>query len=427
MTFGPISSSSPEEQLATWRAYTIVKAPYVQAILFGFVIVFVEGYGRIGITKNLVCVADPEWIMQFDEEEGGFIMMHEIGHVMRDTFGRLENRDPEMFNKAADIPDNQDLITSGWKAPKGPNAPLLPKTFDFPVGLSAEEYYELLKQKGGTKAKEKGHICGGMCGGIAGNPQGELEDKLDAEFGRGAIEKKAIIQQAIGDLKTYVEQGRGTVPGGLRSLLQISKKKSKIPWRRKFSTLLRKVGGRVQTGGADFSMARLSKSTYSRGIPRPGLIQQEPEIAFVEDTSGSMGKKQLQTARREASAVLRALGIDQAWWLDADAAVAAKPRRISVRDLATLPVHGGGGTDFRPALEACLKLRPKPDIIIYLTDGDGTAPEVPPPGVVVIWCIVPSYYNKRPASWGHAVIMRDEGDETEYPNLADDEEGDVDG
>lgn len=120
------------------------------------------------------------------------------------------------------------------------------------------------------------------------------------------------------------------------------------------------------------------------------------------------------------------LGIDKVWWLAVDAAVAAPPRLISVRDLERMPIHGGGGTDFRPAFDAAMKLRPRPDIIVYLTDGDGTAPEAAPAGVVVVWCVVPSYYNKRPAPWGHAVIMRQEGDENPYPQFEEDEDEEED-
>jgi predicted metal-dependent peptidase len=223
-------------------------------------------------------------------------------------------------------------------------------------------------------------------------------------------------------MQRHIEQGRGTIPASFRSMIAMDKKRSKIPWRRKFSHLVRRCTGQVQSGSLDFSMARPSHSSYARGIPRPGMIQQEPTVLFIEDTSGSMGRPQLQTVRREARAIMLSVGIEKVWWMDADAAVAAKPRMVGVRDLPKLPVHGGGGTDFRPALEAGLKLRPRPDIIVYLTDGDGTAPMQPPPGVTVIWCIVPSYFNRRPAPWGHAVIMRDDGDENEYPQFEDDED-----
>lgn len=444
-------AKTPEDKLAEFRAIVRLKAGYVSSVLYGLVPCFIEGLGTMGVTPGLVHIIDPKWIMQFNEFQGAFLYMHEISHVLRDTTGRRGGRDPDLFNQAADIAINDDLIAAGWTPPDGKNAPLTSGTHGFPKGLTAEEYYDLLLQRrqkkpppkgggqkeqqpseapGGTDKKEADpddppHLCSGKCGGIAGNP-GELESKLDKEIGRSQLDKKAIQRQALDDIRQAAAQGRGNMPAGLRSLITLDKKKSKIPWYRKLASFLRRATGQVQSGGLDFSISRPSHSSYARGIPRPGLVQQEPVVLFIEDTSGSMGHPQLKTVRREARAIMLGLGLDKVWWMDADAAVAAPPRQVSVRDLERLPIHGGGGTDFRPALEAGLKLRPRPDIIVYLTDGDGTAPATAPPGVVVIWCIVPSYYNKRPASWGHAVIMRDEGDENAYPQFGDDEDEEED-
>ena len=79
-----------------------------------------------------------------------------------------------------------------------------------------------------------------------------------------------------------------------------------------------------------------------------------------------------------------------------------------MQELKTLPVHGGGGTNFIPALEAVQKLVPKPDICIYLTDGDGTAPAKPPRGMETVWCIVPTGYARKPAEWGHLIVVSDD-------------------
>lgn len=426
-------AKTPEDKISEFRAVVRLKAGYVSSILYGLVPHFEEGYGTMGVTPGLVHIIDPMWVMKFDMFQGAFLYMHEINHIIRDTHGRRGNRDRLLFNKAADIAINDDLIAAGWTPPTGEDAPLTSDRYGFPKGLSAEEYYDLLlqlqqqqpKENQGRKkpggANDTPHLCSGKCGGAAGNPS-DLEEKLDREIGRSSIDKKAIQRQVMDDLRQYVAQGRGSLPAGLTSLIKIDKKKSKVPWRRKFRTYIQRTSGQIQSGGFDFSLSHPSRCSYARGIPRPGLIQQEPVVLFVEDTSGSMGHPQLKTVRREARAIMLQLGLDRVWWMDADAAVSAPPRQVNVRDLERLPIHGGGGTDFRPALEAGLKLRPRPDIIVYLTDGDGTAPATAPPGVVVIWCIVPSYYNKRPANWGHAVIMRQENDQNEYPQFADDED-----
>jgi predicted metal-dependent peptidase len=141
---------------------------------------------------------------------------------------------------------------------------------------------------------------------------------------------------------------------------------------------------------------------------RPGLIENVPIVGFVLDTSGSMGKEQLLASVLEAGKILEALGIDEVWFAEADAAIAMQFRIINAGALRKLRIHGGGGTDFSPALDLAGKLNPRPDILIYFTDGDGYAPAAPPRGMEVVWCIVPSYYNRRPAKWGHAVLITDD-------------------
>jgi predicted metal-dependent peptidase len=138
------------------------------------------------------------------------------------------------------------------------------------------------------------------------------------------------------------------------------------------------------------------------------MIDRKVVVGLVEDSSGSMGKKQFLAARAEMAGIFKQLGISDAWFMDADAAVAHEPKRIRLRELATLPVVGRGGTDFRPAIKKIRELRPKPDICIYLTDGDGTAPANPPQDLEVVWCIVPSHNGRRPARWGHLVVVSDD-------------------
>lgn len=125
---------------------------------------------------------------------------------------------------------------------------------------------------------------------------------------------------------------------------------------------------------------------------------------MILDTSGSMGKDQLIAVIREAVGIMEALGIDEVWWCEADAAVAMNWQRVQLEFFKTLKIQGRGGTDFRPAIASAQELYPQPDLLFYGTDGDGTAPAQPPPGMEVVWCIVPGHYNKPAAPWGHTVF-----------------------
>lgn len=445
--------------LAEARAYIKKTGPYFSTLIYGLIPRMAPGCGTMGVTKGLVLYVDPEWFMeQKPDIEGNEetiameaskmragLLVHEAMHILRGV-ERLEKLpDHHLANLAADLAINADLVKAGWMLPK--NGAYIEK-FGFPPGLALEQYYELLEKQvkeqsdgdgpsgsgspgtdtgrgkhksksGGTSScsspdKESGKhnsITDGCCGGCAGNDKNkELEDKLDAECGRTKVDVQRIKKEAVRQIRDATAQGRGSFPGNFEELFIQGNGKSIIPWKSRLAAILRKATGRIVCGMADFSMRRPSKRSYTRGVIRPGMIDRRVEVAFVLDTSGSMGMEQLQAGRIEIAAIFAQLGIADAWYSEADADIAFAARRVRMRDLYSLPIHGRGGTDFRPALEAVQRLRPRPDICIYLTDGDGTAPETPPKGMAVVWCLVPSSYGRRPAEWGHTVVLSDDAE-----------------
>lgn len=388
-------------------------------------------------------------------------LMHEIMHFVR-GLPRIDalvssGADPHIVNMAFDIPINDDLKEAGWTLPTWA---VYSSTFGFKRGLTGEQYYELLtkqqqKQSGGKRSSNSDHagtgkhssspdggdgdsggenpassagssspgsgggagnarikgvqpgVGSGHCGGCAGTPL-DGEQEADAIDGRTEADTDRIRRQAINDMREAESRGRGTIPSSLQELLTFEKAEPKVHWRHRLNRVIRKVTGRIVSGQADYSMRRPSKRSLTRGVIRPSLIERKPVVAMVEDSSGSMGAKQLKSAREEACGVFKQLGVSTAWFLDADAAVSTPPQLISMKDLAMLPVTGRGGTDFRPAIELAQTLIPKPDILIYFTDGDGTAPETPPKGMSIVWCVVPSQYQRAPAEWGELIFVSEE-------------------
>lgn len=389
------------------------------------------------------------------------VLVHEVMHFVR-GLSRLDalrelGADPYVVNEAFDIPINDDLAAAGWIFPRWV---VYSSNYKFKPGLTGEQYYELLRKqreqsglgtgadssqspsgasgtsrsrgtRGDSKADSTGtgdgsepgsdsgsgasgkgggkglpKIGAGHCGGCAGTPlDGELEERLDAEDGRSEADKDRIRKQAINDVREAESQGRGSIPASLKELIALEDVAPTVNWRSRLRHVLRRATGRVVSGQADFSMRRPSKRSYTRGVIRPSMVERKVIVAMVEDSSGSMGAEQLRSAREEACGVFKQLGISTAWFIDADAEVSCPPKMISMRDLAILPVTGRGGTDFRPAIAAAQKLVPKPDILIYFTDGDGVAPDAPPKGMAVVWCVVPSRYRRKPAEWGELIFV----------------------
>jgi len=399
------------EALANARAFVRYKAPYVTKTLYGLVPHSLPGLNTLGVSKNLVLVVDPAWFIKMPLEEQGACLMHEISHVIRDL-GRLDQfPDRDLANIAFDLPINQNLRDGGWKLP---NTAYYPERFNFPTNLTGEQYYELLDKKRETLEQQLSGGRGlgsGKCGGCAGNPIDKaLEESLAIEIGRTTTDIHQIRAGTARDIQEAVAAGRGNVPNTLSEILppDDGTVRNKISWRIKLSRILRRCTGRMISGRADYSYKRLSRSSFLTGMIRPGMVSHAPVVAFCEDTSGSMGHEQTREARRQAIDIMMSMGIESAWWISADAAVAAPPKIRRMREIRELPVEGRGGTDFSPAIAAAQRLRPRPDILIYLTDGDGVAPALPPPRMEVVFCIVPSYHNQSPADWGHTVIIKDE-------------------
>lgn len=426
-----------EELMALARAYMRKRAPYLSTTLYGLVPVPVKGCGTMAVTCGFVMYYDPDWVenepaFQTTDGTGKFngyeclasCIHHECQHVVR-GLGRLEKLDDaKLANIAGDIAINHDLRAGGWILPPWV---VYPETFGMPGGKTLEFYYqELRKDKQQAldtlrQMLEKSGILdrlgnsqgtpsdtapmAGQCGSIAGNVKSEeLEATLDEQFGRTKADTERIKQVTAHQIQEHIKTyGRGSAPGFNEESLNFTKKKSVIDWKKQLSRVVRRTIGAVIAGGDDFSLKRPSKRSLVLGVVRPGLIDQLCEVAFIRDTSGSMGAKNLNDANNEAIAVMKQLGLDEVWFIDADTKIHTC-KRMRLKDIPKAKAMGRGGTDFREPLKKAGKLRPKPDVVIYLTDGDGFAPTRKPPGFEVVWCIVPGAYARHPATWGHTVL-----------------------
>jgi predicted metal-dependent peptidase len=110
-------------------------------------------------------------------------------------------------------------------------------------------------------------------------------------------------------------------------------------------------------------------------------------VAIIVDTSGSMDDQQLRSAWTEVHGCLRTLGIrrDMLTVYAADAEV----HRVTGPLASKVALVGGGGTDMAAALEQVAEGRPRPDLVVVITDGlTGWPTTRPVPDVIV--ALVPS-------------------------------------
>lgn len=399
----------------------------MMSTIYGLIPIEANDQPTTFVTEGMVMGYNSNFLVSLDDDEGAFVLLHETFHHKLNFFDRLAVIGEEFiedFNSAQDFVINVMLRDAGWKVPK---IGLLPAKYGFPEGLTTEEYFDLLRQRRAKQQKSGGNSAGGtggegksgngssidiqgVCGGQCTIPK-SARQPLNESIGRSDANVKAIYKKAAQDIADAIKRkGRGSVPGCIAEWAALEEEESFIRWEDRLQHLIRDASGRIMSGGDDFSMRHPSKRSHVRRLIRPGLIDQQVVPYFVFDTSLSMDMAQMMCGVRESVAILKQLGIDEAYVAQVDASVAMEPRMINLSYFeGPIEFKGRGGTDFRPAFEAIDRMPQKPDIMFYWTDGEGPAPKDPPPGLEVLWCIVPgSYLGIKPANWGHIVVISED-------------------
>jgi predicted metal-dependent peptidase len=315
---------------------------------------------------------------------------------------RRGERDSELWNQAADFAINPILLANGFTLPAGA---LVDPAFN---NLSAEEIYaRLLQRRGGSGAAPKQepqqtNASGGMANdpqqqtqeggtpdpktespgqslsnqaeattGASPNPEsrrsggfGEVWDATDerghpaspAEKRRQEHEWSIAAEQALRSAKAC-----GHEPVGLERPLSESRE-SRQDWR----AILRDFV--AATMPSDYRWTPPNRRYLASGLYLPSVERQGlGEIVIVVDTSGSIGKLELEQFAGEISAISQEAQPEAIHVVYCDAAVQSA-QQFEPSEPVRLEPRGGGGTDFRPAFDWVAENDIAPVCLIYLTD-----------------------------------------------------------
>lgn len=367
----------------------------------------------MAITRDGILLVDPRFVVKYEVRQIAEVLVHELSHLLRDHAGRADLVacvDHFRWNVAGDCE-----INSGLRQDLLPGSPCLARNFYLPDGLLAEEYYDKLPSDlhfvpSGASAGECGSGSGGVLVGGEPPPGGE-EGRSAADVARARRDVAAAVVD-------HATKGRGSVPGDLLRWARGELRPPKVRWqevlRRRIRSGVNVIFGKVDydwryPGRRQVHLRSTSKALGGEDVVLPSLRGRAPRVAVGVDTSASMGDEELRLALSEVDGVLKAIGTSAAF-LACDSQVAGPPRQVHSAAEAASSLKGGGGTDFRPVLEAVERMRPKPSLFVFMTDGDGTAPEAPPAGVSVLWVLV-GKLAKKPTAWGEHVFVKEDLDE----------------
>jgi predicted metal-dependent peptidase len=415
---------TPDEAMSAGRAAARKSAPYFAPLILLLVMRAVPGLASgdclgMAVTVTGFLLYDPDAIVRWTTKQLAGVLIHEVLHIWLRHFARMTGLDPDAWNRACDRAINPIVLKLGLDLP---GDYLMPRDIGMPDGLSAIDYYEAEQKRGKGKGQPQpgngkpqagqgqpkpGEGRWGKCGSGAGNPVPGEPTKDDPQArASGSVER--ATKQAAEALNDYAAKHAGRVPGELARHAPAVLAPPKVPWQRKLATIVRRaVQWRPGAHVARYDGMNRRQGGIGYGLGRPILARlREPvcNVAVVLDTSGSMGSAELGLAMRETRGVLKALHADVTF-VACDTRVHSMERIHRVEEAAKL-LKGGGGTSFAPAFEALAKAQPKPEVVIFLTDGYGDAPETQPAGMTTIWVLVGSC-TRKPCSWGDSIEVKD--------------------
>lgn len=354
--------------------------PYLATALFALHTVESARVPTMAVDRHWRCYVSPGFVDRTPVEELAGVWVHEVSHLLRDHHGRGDRVARERgltgagerlrMNIAADCEINDDAFGDGLVRPEGA---VHPESLRLPAGQLMEDYLRQFR-------------LGPLTQDLSWLDRGSGADGLDREWDLGPKGAHGLSEQERDAVRFRVAQGitarPGTAPQGWQRWAEDAFHPPQR-WRELLGAAVRSAASGPGVG-EDYTYGRPSRRSASvPGAVLPSLRRRPPRVSVVIDTSGSVSDAELGSALLEVAAIARAVGgrRDLVSVLPCDAAAQF------IHPLCRgegIPLMGGGGTDLRTGFARALRARPKPDVVVVLTDGQTPWPDTRPPCRTVV-------------------------------------------
>ncbi|MEO7001797.1 MAG: VWA-like domain-containing protein [Ktedonobacterales bacterium] len=337
------------------------------------------------------------------------LLLHEVLHAALLHVPRRCERDPLIWNIAADIVVNGVIAAAGQPPTTGQQArwsasattPPTSPIYELPEGavrdaeiehLSVEEVYHIVQTDPARKPLVMRVILWDLLANGPNNRAGQLDEKWRAaleEHWRQALEQARTIAHAT---------QHGTLPAGLdRELGAI--RHAQFDWRAYLWRFLVKT----PTDFQGFDRRFIGQDLYLES-----LDDESVHASVAVDTSGSISSQIIDDFLGEVRGILGAYPHVRCSLYYADAACYG-PYDLTSGDTIPRP-QGGGGTDFRPFFTAIEAAREPSQaaLCVYLTDGYGSFPDADDaPDIPTLWVVTPGGLDLDKIPFGESVRLLD--------------------
>lgn len=365
--------------------------PYLSEGLYALVSVETDAVRRLAADEHWRLYMNPAWVESQTVEQLGREVAHQLWHLLLDHADRaravgVDRATAPCWHQAADLALCDALAPEGVAPPRlvEEAAELRRSTGVLPEGRSSEEYWAVLSRMPppGVEPEPSDEALDDGEGSAADGRPRPWEVPEDADIGGLTQGQADLVRTSVAIAYTGQRGGRGDTPGdAARWVRRLTR--PELPWEHLLAQAVRQ--------GVGWTSGR-THTTYTRPNRRaastpafvlPGWRRPNPVVACVVDTSGSVDDALLAKAMSEVDGALRGLGVagSAVTVLSCDAAVHTVQRLRKASDASLV---GGGGTDLRVALAAVDGLRPRPTLVVLLTDGYTPWPDQPPAGCAIV-------------------------------------------
>jgi predicted metal-dependent peptidase len=386
--------------------------PYFSHAIFSLVLVESKGCPSMSVDEHRRLYYNPAWVSRWSVDQLATVMIHELGHNLRDHHRRakalgITHMTYKTANIAMDAELNDDIrdeMAERGDLPQLPGSPYYPADIGCADGDVWEVYYAHMMdndmqvesdcgdpgggqgqgQSGGGKILRLGpeNHCGSAAHGVP-QPWEHGDPGTSGQEGVSDADWRDVVQLTAEAIRDEVAKGRGTVPGGWKEWSKQILKPKRIPWEHEVQSGLRWAINDV-AGMVLHSYKRPSRRASA--LPdfiMPSMRRPIPFVCIVGDTSGSMhGLTPL--VRGTVEDLCTAVGARVAF-LATDAQVHGGVQMV--RDGKRVELRGGGGTSMTVGMEYAVKnLRPRPDVLVVITDCETDWPAKAPRGARTIVC-----------------------------------------
>ncbi|MGY8755147.1 MAG: vWA domain-containing protein [Candidatus Poseidoniales archaeon] len=351
---------------------------------------------------------NPHFLNSLTQEERLTILAHEIWHCGLSHFSREDGRieDHEMWNHAIDHEVNSLLEDDGFTLPthavlyrqyKGESAEVVfdkIKSGDIEMrGEVIDDHNINNPSKSAEEAKNSGTDGWST---IESDGEGGLKAKVDSDYTpqRSDDVWKDWKNKMMAAAQQCQDRGvdMGAYSGRLEDLFD-----SKIHWRELLRQYLTPLFGSTRKW-----LPPNRRYVYKRMYLPSIRKEKQLKIVIAVDTSGSTTGDIVKTFVSEVFSILNTFGGYELRLIQCDMVINSDETFDIDRPFIPeeFVLRGGGGTDFSPVFQLVKEDQDPPELLLYLTDGYGSAPSKPPE-YPVIWGVIEG--GRMPCDWGKEV------------------------